>query len=95
MSMLRGGRPIPRVCAKTILHKNGLFKSFNRSENYSEWLGNSTAVAISNAYYPDNRTARDGISKLGMQIGIDAAANVLKEFYPDIEKLFRRKHRVE
>lgn len=62
--------------------------------NYSEWLGNSTAVAISNAYYPDNRTARDGISKLGMQIGIDAAANVLKEFYPDIEKLFRCKHRL-
>src|ERR1051326_5092953 len=23
MSMLRGGRPIPRVCAETILHKNG------------------------------------------------------------------------
>ena len=23
--------------------------------NYSEWLGNSTAVAISNAYYPDQR----------------------------------------
>ncbi len=61
--------------------------------NYSEWLGNATAVAISNAYYSDNRDARQAISKLLTQVGIDAAANVLKEFYPDIEKLFHRKHR--
>src|SRR5439155_4524938 len=27
-SILRGGRPIPRVCAKTILHKNGLSELF-------------------------------------------------------------------
>src|SRR5947208_15811502 len=27
-SILRGGRPIPRVCAKTILHKNGLCELF-------------------------------------------------------------------
>ena len=60
--------------------------------NYSEWLGNSAAVAISNAYYPDGRTMRDGVSKLGMQIGIDAAANVLKEFCPDVEKLFHHRH---
>jgi hypothetical protein len=60
--------------------------------NYSEWLGNATGVAVSNAYYADNRTARDGVSKLGVQIGIDAAANALKEFYPDIGRLFRRKH---
>lgn len=63
--------------------------------NYSEWLGNSTAVAISNAYYPDGRTIHDGASKLGMQIGIDAAANLLKEFGPDVEKLFHRRHHRE
>src|SRR6185295_1985555 len=27
-SILRGGRPIPRVCAKTILHKNGFYELF-------------------------------------------------------------------
>jgi hypothetical protein len=37
--------------------------------NYSEILGNSTAVAISNAYYPNNRTAADAVSKLGTQLG--------------------------
>ena len=61
--------------------------------NYSEWLGNASGVAVSNAYYADNRTARDGVSKLGSTgSGIDAAANALKEFYPDIGRLFRRKH---
>jgi hypothetical protein len=63
--------------------------------NYSELLGNSAAVAISNAYYTDNRSASDAVSKLGMQVGIDMAANVLKEFYPDIARKFRRKHRKE
>jgi hypothetical protein len=61
--------------------------------NYSEIIGNSTAVAISNAYYVDNRTAGDAVSKLGMQLGVDMAANILKEFWPDLERRLRRKHR--
>jgi hypothetical protein len=63
--------------------------------NYSEWLGNSAAVAISNAYDADNQTAHDAVTGLPVQVGVDAAANVLKEFYPDLETLFRRKHRRE
>jgi hypothetical protein len=60
--------------------------------NYSEVIGNSAAVAISNAYYPDNRTASSATSRLGMQLGVDMAANVLKEFWPDLERKFKRKH---
>jgi len=60
--------------------------------NFSEIIGNSTAVAISNAYYADNRTAGDATSKLGTQIGVDMASNILKEFWPDLERKFRRKH---
>src|SRR5258708_19481535 len=60
--------------------------------NYSEVIGNSTAVAISNAYYADNRTARDATSRLGMQLGVAMAANVLKEFWPDLEPKLRRTH---
>ncbi len=57
--------------------------------NFSEVLGNATGTAISNAYYPDNRDAADNVEKLGMQIGIDAVSQVLKEFWPDIKhKLF-------
>ena len=60
--------------------------------NYSEIVGNSVAVAISNAYYVDNRSASEGVSKLGIQIGVDMASNILKEFWPDLERKFRRKH---
>jgi hypothetical protein len=60
--------------------------------NYSEIVGSSAAVAISNAYYANNRTAGDAVSKLGMQVGVDMAANVLKEFWPDLLRKFGRKH---
>jgi len=56
--------------------------------NFSEIVGNSTAVAISTAYYPDNRTASHAVSKLGVQLGVDVAANLLKEFWPDINRKF-------
>jgi len=59
--------------------------------NYSEVAGNSVAVAISNAYYVDNRTAADAASKLGWQLGVDMASNVIKEFWPDLERRFRRR----
>jgi hypothetical protein len=61
--------------------------------NYSEIGGNATAVAISNAYNPDNRTAADAVGKLGIQLGIDMAGNILKEFIPDLyRKLGSKKH---
>ena len=63
--------------------------------NFSEIAGNSAAVAISNAYYADNRTARDGISKLGMQLGVDMTGNILKEFWPDLRREFGSKHHPE
>jgi hypothetical protein len=61
--------------------------------NYSEFLGNSTAVAISNAYDPDNRTAADAAGKLAVQLGLDMAGNILKEFAPDLQrKVSGKKH---
>jgi hypothetical protein len=59
--------------------------------NYSEILGNSTAVAISSAYYPDNRNVTDAATKLGLQIGVDMASNILKEFWPDVSRRLSRK----
>ncbi len=60
--------------------------------NFSEVAGNSAAVAISMGYYTNNRTASDAVSKLGTQIGVDMAANVLKEFWPELQRKFSRKH---
>jgi hypothetical protein len=59
--------------------------------NFSEVVGNSTAVAISEAYYRDNRDARDAGSELGLQLGLDMLGNVIKEFWPDLQREFSRK----
>ncbi len=56
--------------------------------NYSEWVGNATGVAISNAYYPDGRTVEDNVTKLLSQVGTDAVSQVLKEFWPDVKRKF-------
>jgi hypothetical protein len=60
--------------------------------NVSEWGGNALGTAISNAYYPDTRTASDNVQKLLIATGTDAFSNVLKEFWPDVKrKLHKRK----
>jgi hypothetical protein len=60
--------------------------------NFSEIGGNATASAISNAYYPDSRTAANFFTRMGTQVGIDMAGNVLKEFWPDLYNKLSRKH---
>ena len=75
------------VCQIFWTHRDSGGKQFN----YSEWLGNSTAAAMSNAYYPDQRSVSNAVSKLAMQIGVDAVGNVLREFWPDLRRKFSRK----
>ncbi len=64
--------------------------SGHRTFNFSEWGGNAAAVAISNAYYPDTRDARDNVEKLFIQCGTDAFSNELKEFWPDVKRHFKK-----
>jgi hypothetical protein len=46
-------------------------------------------VGIANAYYTnDARTVGSNMQRLGMQIGMDALSNVMKEFWPDIKQRF-------
>jgi len=67
----------------------------NWSFNFSEWLGNATAVAISNAYYPDTRTASDNIGRLGIACATDAFSQVMKEFWPDVKHALFHRHEPE
>jgi hypothetical protein len=60
--------------------------------NFSEIIGSATGVAISNAYYPDNRNAPDTATRLGVQISVDVVGNLLKEFSPELSRLISRKH---
>jgi hypothetical protein len=60
--------------------------------NYSRVLGASSTVAISSLYYANHRDARASVIGLGAQLGGAMAANVLKEFWPDILRKISRKH---
>jgi hypothetical protein len=66
--------------------------SGHKSFNFEEWGGNSAAVAISNAYYPDTRNINDNVQKLMVQCATDAFSNVLKEFWPDVKKKFHKQN---
>jgi hypothetical protein len=66
-----------------------------RQFNFSEWVGNATAVAISNAYYPDTRTASDNIERLGVALGTDAFSQVMKEFWPDVKHALFHRHETD
>lgn len=59
--------------------------------NFAEVGGNSIAVAVSNAWYPDTRTVHDNAEKLCIQLATDAFSNVLKEFWPDVKRHFQKK----
>ena len=82
-----GSRAVYALTRVMVTHKDSGGTRFN----CSEWLGNASAVAISNAYYPDTRTFSDNGTKLLEQVGTDAVSQVLKEFWPDIKrKLFHK-----
>jgi hypothetical protein len=80
----RAGYALSRVM---VTHKDTGGSRFN----FSEWMGNASAVAISNAYYPDGRTASDNATKLLQQVGTDALSQLLKEFWPDVRRKFSHK----
>jgi hypothetical protein len=85
----------------SVLHRTGyaLSRIFitrldngGRTFNFSEWVGNASAVAISNAYYPDTRTAGDNIQRLGIACATDAFSQVAKEFWPDVKHALFHRH---
>ena len=60
--------------------------------NISEIGGNAVAAGLSNYYYsPSDRTVGATAARFATQVEFDTLANVLKEFWPDINaKLHRR-----
>jgi hypothetical protein len=59
--------------------------------NYSQIMGGAAAVAISAAYYPEARDNRTALGAFGGQIGAHIASNVMKEFWPDLQRTILRK----
>lgn len=61
--------------------------------NLSEIMGSLTSGAISTAYYPrDQRDFSHVAERAGVQLGVDAGVDLVREFYPDImRRIFHRK----
>jgi hypothetical protein len=60
--------------------------------NFSEILGSGGSAAISTyTYHPnDDRNFESVATTWGAQIGYDMISNVLKEFWPDVRRKFRK-----
>jgi hypothetical protein len=57
----------------------------NDTFNISEVVGAGAAAGISNLYYPrPERTASKTVDKWSVNVGVDAAGFVIREFWPDI-----------
>jgi hypothetical protein len=58
--------------------------------NFSEWLGTTSAVVLSNTYYPANRR---GFGPQATQVAgavlQDAGFDVLREFWPDLARKWK------
>lgn len=61
--------------------------------NYSRVLGTTSTVAISSLYYAHHRDASISAGALGVRLGAAMAANILKEFWPDVLRKVPRKLR--
>jgi hypothetical protein len=69
--------------------------SGRKAFNFSEVLGSFSSAALAVTYYPKSeRDFSDVAERAGVQFAFDASFNILKEFYPEIErKFFRRKRK--
>jgi hypothetical protein len=68
--------------------------SGRKAFNVSEILGSFSSAALAVTYYPRNeRDFSDVAQRAGIQFAFDAGFDLVKEFYPEIERKFFRKKR--
>lgn len=59
--------------------------------NSSEILGALCIGSLENAYYPQHdRGLGETMSRFVSSLGLDATSNLLREFWPDISRIFRK-----
>lgn len=61
-----------------------------RGFNFTEWLGTTTTVVLSNTYHPGNRRGFDpAAERVGYSVASDAGFDELREFWPEIARKFK------
>lgn len=85
-----GSGPVHRRLAHAVRHVFVAQSDSGRPMlNYSEWMGLASAKALSNLIHPDNeRGFGTTAQRVGMNVTSDMAWDVLKEFWPDINRKF-------
>ncbi len=69
-----------------VAHRADSTKMFN----FTEWLGTTSAVVLSNTYHPDyKRGVGPAAVRVGYGVGGDIGYDVLREFWPEIARKFR------
>jgi hypothetical protein len=67
-----------------------------RMFNFSEWLGTSSTVVLSNTYHPDNqRGFAPAAERVGYSVLQDMGFDVLREFWPEVSRIFKLPFRGE
>jgi hypothetical protein len=58
-----------------------------RMFNFTEWLGTTTAVVLSNSYHPDNaRGVQPAARRVSYGVAFDTCFDVLREFWPQVAR---------
>jgi hypothetical protein len=78
-----GKRLLHAVEHAVVAHRDGGRRMFN----FSEWLGTTSAVVLSNTYLPDNEPGfAPAAQAVGFSIGQDVGFDILREFWPEISR---------
>jgi hypothetical protein len=87
-----GKRFLHAVTHAVIAHRDNGKRMFN----FSEWLGTTSAVVLSNTYHPDNeRGFAPAAQAVASSVIQDVGFDVLREFWPEISRKFRLPFRDE
>lgn len=64
----------------------------NEVLNTSEWLAIVSTAALQNAYYPDrDRGFGETMGRFVGAVGSDITSNIVREFWPDIKRIIRKR----
>jgi hypothetical protein len=75
-----------------IAHRNNGSSMFN----FSEWLGTTSVVVLSNVYHPGNqRGVGPAAERVAISISTDSGFDLLREFWPEVARKFKMPFRGE